>query len=184
MAADPYTDENATQRFSRSASASERLREVNFPLVVRGYHRPTVDLFIAELLELVEDLESHQTREGVVQKALGELGEETAGILQRAHETADDITARSRAQADARIRRAEREAEILRRDADEYSEQVVVDTRALWEERQRLIEDTRQLADAVLVTADDAMELLKLPEPLTAADAAHDLEPVDPDQGV
>jgi hypothetical protein len=165
MSADPYTDEtSSTQRFTRSASASERLREANFPIVVRGYHRQTVDLFIAELLELVENLESHQTREGVVQKALGELGEETAGILQRAHETADDITARSRAQADARLQRAEREAEILRRDADEYAEQVVVDTRALWEDRQRLIEDIRQLADDVLGTADDAIERLTLPE--------------------
>jgi hypothetical protein len=165
MSADPYTDETAsTQRFTRSASASERLREADFPIVVRGYHRQTVDLFIAELLELVDDLESHQTREGVVQKALGELGEETAGILQRAHETADDITARSRAQADARLQRAEREAEILRRDADEYAEQVVVDTKALWEDRQRLIEDIRQLADDVLGTADDAIERLTLPE--------------------
>jgi cell division septum initiation protein DivIVA len=169
MAADPYTDETSTQRFQRSASASERLREVHFPMVVRGYHRQTVDLFIAELLELVEDLESHQTREGVVQKALGELGEETAGILQRAHETADDITARSRAQADARLQRAEREAEILRRDADDYAEQVIADTRQLWEERQRLIEDIRQLADEVLGTADDAIERLKLPEQIESS---------------
>jgi hypothetical protein len=168
MAADPYTDETSTQRFQRSASASERLREADFPMVVRGYHRQTVDLFLAELLELVEDLESHQTREGVVQKALGELGEETAGILQRAHETADDITARSRAQADARLQRAEREAEILRRDADEYAEQVIVDTRTLWDERQRLIEDIRQLADEVLGTADDALDRLKLPEQISA----------------
>jgi hypothetical protein len=165
MSADPYTDEtSATQRFTRSASATERLRAADFPIVVRGYHRQTVDLFLAELLELVEALEANQTREGVVQKALGELGEETAGILQRAHETADDITARSRAQADARLQRAEREAEILRRDADEYAEQVVVDTRALWEDRQRLIEDIRQLADDVLGTADDAIERLTLPE--------------------
>jgi hypothetical protein len=180
MAADPYTDETSTQRFTRSDSASQRLREANFPMVVRGYHRHTVDLFIAELLELVEDLESHQTREGVVQKALGELGEETAGILQRAHETADDITARSRAQADARLQRAEREAEILRRDADEYAAQVIVDTRALWEERQRLIEDIRQLADDVLGTADDAIERLKLPEGLETAEEA---EPVAVEDG-
>jgi hypothetical protein len=117
----------------------------------------------------VDELESRQTREGVVQKALDELGEETAGILQRAHETADEITARSRAQADTRLQRAEREAEILRRDADEYAEQVIVDTRLLWEERQRLIEDVRQLADEVLGTADDAMERLKLPEQLGTA---------------
>ena len=87
------------------------------------------------------DLEAGETREGVVQKALDEIGEETAGILQRAHATADEIAARSRTQADSRLQRAQREAEIARREADEYSEQVVVDTRALWEDRQRLIEE-------------------------------------------
>jgi DivIVA domain-containing protein len=179
MAADPHTDETATQRFQRSASASELLREATFPMVMRGYDRHAVDQLLEELLTIVQDLESRQTREGVVQKALDELGEETAGILQRAHETADDITSRSRAQADARLQRAEREAEILRRDADEYAEQAITDTRALWEERQRLIEDIRQLADDVLGTADDAMERLKLPEPLTAAEAAHGLEPAE-----
>jgi DivIVA domain-containing protein len=179
MAADPHTDETSTQRFQRAAGASELLRQASFPMVMRGYDRRAVDQLLDELLARVEELESRQTREGVVQKALDELGEETAGILQRAHETADDITSRSRAQADARLQRAEREAEILRRDADEYAEQVITDTRALWEERQRLIEDIRQLADDVLGTADDAMERLKLPEALGAAEAAHGLEPAE-----
>jgi cell division septum initiation protein DivIVA len=179
MSADPHTDETSTQRFQRPSSASELLREASFPIVMRGYDRHAVDQLFEELLTLVQDLESRQTREGVVQKALDELGEETAGILQRAHETADDITSRSRAQADARLQRAEREAEILRRDADEYAEQVITDTRALWEERQRLIEDIRQLADDVLGTADDAIERLKLPEQLGAAEAAHGLEPAE-----
>jgi DivIVA domain-containing protein len=155
-------------------AASERLRDISFPTTVRGYDRRAVDEFIDELRGLVADLEAHQTREGVVQKALDELGEETAGILQRAHETADEIAARSRAQADGRLQRAEREAEIVKRDADEYAEQVVVDTRLLWEERQRLIEDIRHLADEVLGTADDAMERLKLPEPLAAAEQDDD----------
>jgi DivIVA domain-containing protein len=167
MPADPHTDDTSTQRFSRSASASEHLREANFPLVMRGYDRHAVDEFLAGLLALVEDLESRQTREGVVQKALDELGEETAGILQRAHETADDISARSRAQADARLQRAEREAEILRHDADEYAEQVIVDTRLLWDERQRLIDDIRQLADDVLNTAEDALERVSMPQMLS-----------------
>ena len=179
MAADPNTDETATQRFQRAASASQLLREANFPLVMRGYDRHASTSSWTSCSPLVQDLESRQTREGVVQKALDELGEETAGILQRAHETADDITSRSRAQADARLQRAEREAEILRRDADEYAEQVITDTRALWEERQRLIEDIRQLADDVLGTADDAIERLKLPEALGAAEAAHGLEPAE-----
>jgi DivIVA domain-containing protein len=181
--ADPQTSENSTQRFVRSGTASERLREVTFPLAMRGYDRHAVDQFVAELLTLVTDLESRQTRESVVQKALDELGEETAGILQRAHETADDITARSRAQADGRLQRAERESEIVRRDADEYSEQVIVDTRLLWEERQRLIEDIRQLADEVLGTADDAMERVKLPAQL-AASAEPEADPGAPTEAL
>ena len=125
---------------------------------MRGYDRGAVDAFVQEVLEIVTELERRQTRETVVQRALDEIGEETAGILQRAHETADEITARSRAQAEGRIQRAEREAELLRQQADAYSEQVIVDTRILWEERQRLLEDIRQLADEVLATAEDASE--------------------------
>ena len=165
---DPHSDENATPRFRRGLRAAiDRLRGgVSFPLAVRGYERRAVDDFVAEMRELVTELESRQTRESVVQRALDELGEETASILQRAHETADDIAARSRAQAEGRMQRAEREGEILRREADAYAEQVVVETRLLWEERQRLIEEIRGLADEVLALADDAMERVKLPDGL------------------
>jgi cell division septum initiation protein DivIVA len=170
--ANSHTSDSSPQRLRRGTRASELLSDASFPLAVRGYDRRAVDEFVEELRTLVADLEAHQTREGVVQKALDELGEETAGILQRAHETADEIAARSRAQADGRLQRAEREAEIVKRDADEYAEQVVVDTRLLWDERQRLIEDIRHLADVVLGTADDAMERLKLPAQLAEAEQA------------
>jgi cell division initiation protein len=152
------------QEFGRSAA--DRIREHTFPLAVRGYDRQAVDDFVEQVADLVNELEGRQTRETVVQRALNEVGEETAGILQRAHETADEIAARSRAQAEGRLQRAEREAEILRRQADEYSEQVVVDTRLLWDERQRLLDDLRQLADEVLATADDAAERVSLPQQL------------------
>jgi DivIVA domain-containing protein len=174
--ANSHTSDQPPQRFRRGTAASELLRDASFPMAVRGYDRRAVDEFVEELRTLVADLEAHQTREGVVQKALDELGEETAGILQRAHETADEIAARSRAQADGRLQRAEREADIVKRDADEYAEQVVVDTRLLWDERQRLIEDIRHLADVVLGTADDAMERLKLPTQLAEAEQAEEEE--------
>jgi cell division septum initiation protein DivIVA len=131
--------------------------------VLRGYDRAAVDAYVDEMTQLVKDLESTQLRESVVQRALDEVGEQTASILQRAHETAEEITARSRAKAEGRLQRAEHEAEIVRRDADEYAERIVGDTRHLWEERQRLLEDLRSLADEVLGTADDAIE--RLPEP-------------------
>jgi DivIVA domain-containing protein len=181
--ADSEMSDPSGPRSPRLASASERLREVSFPLAVRGYDRGAVDDFVDAVRTLVAELEAHQTPEGVVQKALDEVGVETASILQRAHETADEITSRSRAQADDRLQRAQEEADLLKRDADEYSEQVVVDTRLLWEERQRLIEDIRQLADEVLATADDAMERVKMPEPLAADDIDSEAEREAPSFG-
>ena len=160
--ADFDTAEFRASRFSRSAT--ERIENRSFPVVMRGYDRAAVDTFVEEVLELVRDLEGRQSQESVVQRAIEEVGEETASILQRAHETADEIAARSRAQAEGRIQRAEREAELLRQEADAYSEKIVVDTRLLWEERQRLIEDIRQLADDVLATAEDATERVTMPK--------------------
>lgn len=160
--ADFDTSEFRAARFARSQA--DEIGERSFPIVMRGYDRAAVDAFVQEVRELVADLESRQSQETVVQRALAEVGEETSSILQRAHETADEIAARSRAQAEGRIQRAEREAELVRRQADAYSEQIVVETRLLWEERQRLIEDLRQFADDVLNTADDASERVTMPQ--------------------
>jgi DivIVA domain-containing protein len=172
--ADFDTSEFRAARFARSAT--ERIQERDFPIVMRGYDRAAVDAFVREVLQIVAELEGRQSQESVVQRALDEVGEETAGILQRAHETADEIAARSRAQAEGRIQRAEREADLLRQDADSYSEKIVVDTRLLWDERQRLIEDIRQLADDVLSTAEDALERVTMPQMLSEGDPEVDPE--------
>jgi len=177
--ADSDTTEFETSRFRRSAS--DQIANRDFPLSVRGYDRGAVDAFVQEVLELVSELEGRQTRETVVQRALDEIGEETAGILQRAHETADEIAARSRAQAEGRIQRAEREADMLRQQADAYSEQLIVDTRILWEERQRLIQDIRQLADEVLATAEDAAE--RVTQPAMLSDQASEADPDTEEEG-
>jgi DivIVA domain-containing protein len=176
-------DQTDQRRYAESAA--DRIRDYEFPLAVRGYDRQAVDAFVEQVVELVSDLESRQTRETVVQRALSEVGEETAGILQRAHETADEVAARSRSQAEGRLQRAEREAEILRRQADEYAEKVVVDTRLLWDERQRLLDDLRQLADEVLATADDAAERVSLPDQLGEPDehgVPDQFGPAEPDE--
>ena len=154
----------ARRRRSRRGSAVERVRKTDFPVALRGYDRQAVDRYVAEVAQLVAELEATQTREGVVQRALDEVGEQTSGILQHAHETAEEIAARSRAQAEGRLQRAEHEAEEARREADRYAEHVVDDIQRLWEERQRLIEDMRQLADEVLGVADDALERLDQPD--------------------
>ena len=177
--ADFDTQEYRAARSNRG-NASDQIRERgSFPIAMRGYDRAAVDAFVQEVLGLVSELEAKQSDESVVQRKLEEVGEETASILQRAHETADEIAARSRSQAEGRIERAEREADLVRRQADAYAEQIVVETRLLWDERQRLIEDLRQLADDTLATADDAAERIALPEMI----AEPDTESTDPPTG-
>ena len=175
--ADFDTSEFRAARFARSRA--DEIGERSFPIVMRGYDRAAVDAFVQEVRELVADLESRQSQETVVQRALAEVGEETSGILQRAHETADEIAARSRAQAEGRIQRAEREAELVRRQADAYSEKIVVETRLLWEERQRLIEDLRQFADDVLNTADDASERVTMPQMISEENTEQQVTPAE-----
>src|SRR3954462_2859098 len=145
---------------ARHSGSVNRVREVEFPLVLRGYERSAVDAHLAQIAQLVAELEATQLRENVVQCALDEGGEETSGILQHAHETAEEITSRSRSQAEGRIQRAEREAELIRREAQQYADRVASDTRRLTEERRRLIEELRQYAEDVLAVADDALERL------------------------
>ena len=172
--ADFDTAEFRAARFSRSRA--DEIANRTFPVAMRGYDRAAVDTFLQEVVGIITELESRQSQESVVQRAIAEVGEETAGILQRAHETAEEIAARSRAQAEGRIQRAEREAELLRQEADAYSEKIVYDTRVLWEERQRLIEDIRQLADDVLNTADDAAERVSMPQMLGEEEPATAVE--------
>ena len=158
---DETTEPRATR--ARRHSAANEVLAAEFPVVMRGYDRVVVDTWREEIADLIERLEQRQPREAAVKRALDEVGRETAAILQRAHEAAEEITSRSRAQADGRLRRAEGEAEIATREAEERVAHLEADALAIWEERARLIEDMRQLADEVLGVADRALDRISPP---------------------
>jgi DivIVA domain-containing protein len=142
-------------------STADRIRSKTFPQVLRGYDRAAVDAWLVELADLVERLEAQPPpRDAAVKRALDEVGQETAGILQRAHDAAEEIEARSRAQAEGRLQRAEGEAQQTVAQAEERAQRLEADTRRLWDERTRLLEEMRQFADEVLGVADDAIERL------------------------
>lgn len=144
-------------------TAADKVRAKTFPIVLRGYDRTAVDAWREEIAKLIGELEAQAPRDTAVKRALEEVGQETAAILQRAHEAAEELTTRSRSQAEGRLRRAETEAEAAIREAEERAHQLEIDTRAIWEQRARLLEDMRQLADEVLGVADDAAERLDPP---------------------
>jgi F0F1-type ATP synthase membrane subunit b/b' len=133
-------------------------------MVFRGYEREAVDRYVASVIELITELEATQTREGTVQRALEEVGEQTSRILQQAHESAEEISSHSRAQAEGRLARAEREAEQMVSEAEAEAQRIRTDARGVWQQRTRLIEELRRLSDEVLTVADDALERIEPPE--------------------
>ena len=155
----------------RRPTPTEQVHAPDFPIALRGYDRAAVDAYVSRVIEVVDELQARQTPDGVVKRALEQVGEETSEILKRAHETADEISSRSRSQSAGRIRQAEQQAEQIVADAEERARRLEGDTLNLWDERMRLIEDLRQLAEAVLSTADDALERVAPPTHVEQEDA-------------
>jgi DivIVA domain-containing protein len=89
--------------------AAHAARDVDFPMALRGYDRSAVDRYVVEVNQAIAELEISSSPQSAIRHALEQVSEETSGLLQRAHETADEITERSRAQADDRLQRAQRE---------------------------------------------------------------------------
>ena len=69
----------------------------DFPVALRGYDRVAVDAYVKQTSQLVAELQATRSPEAAVRKALERVGEQISGILQRAHDTAEEITAQSRA---------------------------------------------------------------------------------------
>lgn len=142
---------------------------VDFPVVLRGYDRLAVDAYVKRVSQLVAELDASRSPQHAVRRALERVGEEVSGILQRAHDTAEQITGQSRAEAEDRLQTARREAEKLRADADREADALVANARQrlkdldaetdrIWEERHRIVEDARGLAAQLLTMAESAIE--------------------------
>jgi hypothetical protein len=93
-----------------------------------------------------------------VRRALERVGEQISGILQRAHETAEQITAQSRSEAEDRLEQARIEAAQVAEDAEERVKDLDADTDRIWLERQRIVADAEDLAGQLLALARTAAE--------------------------
>jgi DivIVA domain-containing protein len=140
------------------ASVLDEIREAEFPVARRGYDPGVVDAYIARVALVVEDLLATRSPNVAVNRALEGLGEQTAGIVREAQETARQMTERSQTQARERLEDADREAARVREEAEINVRRLDEDADRIWEERQRLIEDARRLAESLLKLADDAHE--------------------------
>ncbi len=130
--------------------------DVEFPIVLRGYDRESVDAYVQRTSQLVAELQATRSPEAAVRRALERVGEEVSGILQRAHETASNITAQSRSEAEDRLETARREAQQIVQRAEDRVRELDAETDRIWGERHRIVEDTRELARELLTLTDSA----------------------------
>jgi len=132
------------------------VRDASFPIVLRGYDREAVDEYVQQVNRIIAELQVGRSPQSAIRHALDQMSEETKGILERAHETADEITARSRSQADDRLQWAEREAREAIAAATERVHALEADAERVWDDRQGLIDDVRRIAEELTAVADDA----------------------------
>jgi DivIVA domain-containing protein len=100
------------------------LRDVRFSTAMRGYDREAVDEYVSRVNQVLAELQITAAPESAIRHALEQVTDETKGLLERAHETADEITRRSRAQAHDRIEGATQEAQQLHEASEQEARQL------------------------------------------------------------
>jgi uncharacterized protein with HEPN domain len=134
------------------------LVDADFPLALRGYDRVAVDEYVRQARQLVAELQATRSPEAAVRRALERVGEQIAGILQRAHETAEQITAQSRSEAEDRLQQARIEAAQVADAAEQRVRDLDADTDRIWLERERIVADAEDLAAQLHALAKTAAE--------------------------
>ncbi|MEO6858963.1 MAG: hypothetical protein ABI323_10295 [Solirubrobacteraceae bacterium] len=130
----------------------------DFPVALRGYDRLAVDAYVQRTSQLVAELQATRSPEAAVRRALERVGEQISGILQRAHETAEQITAQSRCEGEDRLEQARVEAAEIAARAAQRMRDLDADTDRIWIERHRIVDDARDLASQLLALAETAAD--------------------------
>ncbi len=134
------------------------LVDADFPSALRGYDRVAVDDYVRQARRLVAELQATRSPEAAVRRALERVGEQISGILQRAHETAEQITAQSRSEAEDRLEQARIEAAQVADAAEQRVRDLDADTDRIWLERERIVADAEDLAAQLQALAKTAAE--------------------------
>jgi DivIVA domain-containing protein len=95
------------------AHVPAEIRNVSFPVSVRGYDRGSVDAYIRQVNRIVAELEVSRSPQAAVRHAVDRVAEQTKAILQQARESAESITDTAREEAAQIMATAKAEAANL-----------------------------------------------------------------------
>jgi DivIVA domain-containing protein len=136
----------------RRDKVPREIRDVSFPVAVRGYERRAVAAYVERVNRVIAELEVGSSPQAAVRHALNRVGEQTSGVLQRAREAAEEITATALAEAEEITSSARAEAEQsleevklqshqLRGRSKEEADQILAEAQAAADEQLRRAED-------------------------------------------
>jgi DivIVA domain-containing protein len=100
------------------------IRDVSFPIAVRGYERHAVDAYVERANRVIAELEVGSSPQAAVRHVLDRVGEEIGGVLQHARQAAEEITAEALAEAEATTAKARTEAEQIMEDVELQAHQL------------------------------------------------------------
>jgi cell division septum initiation protein DivIVA len=152
-----------------------------FPVVRSGYDRKAVDEYVNELEREIDELRGRSSSDNAVSDEIKRIGEQTAAILQTAHQQAHETRRNAEAEADKCLSDAAANAISMNEEAKQKLRHLDSETDAVWHERVRLIEDVRNVATALFSLAEDASDRFPPeeekraaidPAPVQAADQA------------
>jgi cell division septum initiation protein DivIVA len=150
-------DESASSPEPRSGFGELRhyvppeLLNVSFPVAVRGYDRGAVETYVKRVNRVIAELKVSASPRAAVTHALEQTEQQVSGLLQRARETGEEITASARQEADEILGKAKAEAAELH---------VNVSTEAdgIKAEAEKVIADARSQGEDILARSQQEAE--------------------------
>jgi DivIVA domain-containing protein len=119
---------------------------VSFPAAVRGYDRQAVDAHLKRVNRLIAEVKVSASPRAAVRHALEQTEQQVTGLLERARETADEITTSAQ-------REAETEAEAIRAKAAELLVNANAEADLAKTEGEQLLADSKSEAESTLANA-------------------------------
>jgi DivIVA domain-containing protein len=104
------TGASAPRGSGRPRRVPGEIRDVSFPVSVRGYDRRAVDAYVTRVNRAVAELEATRSPETAVRHALDQVKDEADAIVERARENAKEITENARREAEETTATAKAEA--------------------------------------------------------------------------
>jgi DivIVA domain-containing protein len=123
------------------------IRNVQFPVSVRGYDRDAVDAYLKRVNRVIAELEISRSPRAAVRHALDRVGKQTVAVLQEARESADKLLEAAREEADAEKERAKAEAAKLVVNASDEADRAKA-------EADRILAEAKAQASEIIANAE------------------------------